>query len=64
MNLSSGFLIKDNHIANNKKIDRIVEKLSQKRKEPLQVEIDSIKQLTPLLINTVDGFLLDNMYLS
>ena len=61
MNLSSGFLIKDNHIANNKKIDRIVEKLSQKRKEPLQVEIDSIKQLTPLLINTVDGFLLDNM---
>ena len=45
MNLSSGFLIKDNHIVANQKIDSVVKKISQSKKEPLQVEIDSIKQL-------------------
>ncbi len=60
LNLSSGIMIKDNHIVNN--IDEIVEKLKkQTRRLPIQMEIDNINQISKENTRAVDAFLLDNM---
>jgi len=60
LDLSSGIMVKDNHIIYN--IDDIVIKLQKlKKKIPIQVEIDKISQITKTTTSLVDAFLLDNM---
>ena len=59
-NLSKGIMIKDNHIESNKNIKEIFAKLN-KRKVPIQVEIETKKQLQECLKYNVDAVLLDNM---
>lgn len=60
-NLSSGILIKDNHLTVSS-IARTVEKIKQSNKTtPIQIEIDFIDQISSDLVKCVDGFLLDNM---
>ena len=59
-NLSKGIMIKDNHIGSNKSIKRILEKTKLKT-FPVQVEIDTKKQLEECLKYKIDAVLLDNM---
>jgi len=60
LDLSSGVMVKDNHIAHN--IDDVVIKLKKlKKKIPIQVEIDTVDQITKTNVNIVDAFLLDNL---
>ena len=60
-NLSSGIMIKDNHIINDNMED-ICKKLKKLKKSiPIQIEIDTIKQITSHNIKIVDALLLDNM---
>ena len=59
-NLSKGVMIKDNHIGANKGISSIFKK-SKKINAPIQVEIDTLKQLQKVLEYKVDAVLLDNM---
>ena len=60
LDLSSGIMIKDNHITNN--IDEMAQKLKkQTRKLPIQMEIDNINQISKANTQAVDAFLLDNM---
>ena len=60
LDLSAGIMVKDNHINNN--VDHINGKLKKlKNQIPIQIEIDTIKQITKENINIVDAFLLDNM---
>ncbi len=60
LDLSSGVMVKDNHITEN--IDDVIIKLQKlKNKIPIQVEIDTIDQITKTNTNLVDAFLLDNM---
>ena len=61
LDLSSGVMVKDNHLINNN-IDNLYEKLkSLQNKMPIQIEVDNINQITEKNINLVDAFLLDNM---
>ena len=61
MDLSSGIMIKDNHITTST-LDQITQDIKKhKPKVPVQIEIDHIKQITQGNINVVDAFLLDNM---
>jgi nicotinate-nucleotide pyrophosphorylase (carboxylating) len=60
LDLSSGIMVKDNHIRNN--MEEIQSKLKKlKKKIPIQIEIDSIKQINKQNVSIVDAFLLDNM---
>ena len=60
LNLSSGILVKDNHIQKN--IEEATQRLKKlKKKLPIQIEIDNIKQITKENTRLVDAFLLDNM---
>ena len=60
LDLSSGIMVKDNHIISNMK--DICKKLSKgKHQRPIQIEIDTIKQITKENIKIVDALLLDNM---
>jgi len=60
LDLSSGVMVKDNHIHNN--MEEIQSKLKKlKKKIPIQIEIDSIKQINKQNVSIVDAFLLDNM---
>ena len=59
-NLSKGVMIKDNHIGANKSINSIFEKL-KKINAPIQIEIDTLKQLQKVLEYKIDAVLLDNM---
>jgi nicotinate-nucleotide pyrophosphorylase (carboxylating) len=60
LDLSSGVMVKDNHIQNN--MEEIQSKLKKlKNKIPIQIEIDSIKQINKQNVSIVDAFLLDNM---
>ena len=59
-NLSKSVMIKDNHIGANKGISSIFKK-SKKINAPIQVEIDTLKQLQKVLEYKVDAVLLDNM---
>jgi len=61
LDLSSGVMVKDNHLINSN-IDNIYKKLKKlKKKVPIQIEVDNIGQLTQENIDLVDAFLLDNM---
>ena len=60
LDLSSGIMVKDNHIRNN--MEETQGKLKKlKNKIPIQIEIDSIKQINKQNVSIVDAFLLDNM---
>ncbi len=59
-NLSKGIMIKDNHIGSNKSIKEILTKTSSVT-VPIQVEIDTKKQLEECLKHKIDAVLLDNM---
>ncbi len=60
LDLSSGVMVKDNHIRQN--INEITPRLKKlKNKIPIQIEIDNIHQITHENTRLVDAFLLDNM---
>ncbi|MBT3179513.1 MAG: carboxylating nicotinate-nucleotide diphosphorylase [Candidatus Marinimicrobia bacterium] len=63
LNLSSGILIKDNHLKAAGSIKNAVNKSRQKNKNnfPIELEVDTLEQLQEGLAMGVDGFLLDNM---
>jgi len=60
--LASGILIKDNHI---KAAGGVVEAIRLAKladsKLPIELEVDTIEQITEALVEQPDGFLLDNM---
>lgn len=59
--LSSGIMIKDNHIAAAGSITKAVEKVKQKNYDlPIEVEIDTFDQLEETLTLKIDSVLLDN----
>jgi len=61
LDLSSGIMVKDNHLINSN-VNEIYQKLKKAKKQiPIQLEVDSIKQITSKNVNMVNGFLLDNM---
>lgn len=61
MDLSSGIMIKDNHITTGT-LDQIIQNIKKhKPKVPVQIEIDHINQITEQSISVSNGFLLDNM---
>ena len=59
-NLSKGIMIKDNHIGSNKNIKETLLK-AKSTIVPIQVEIDTKKQLEECLKYKIDAVLLDNM---
>ena len=63
LDLSSGILIKDNHLMAAGGIEFAIKQmsLSNKRKLPIELEVDTIDQLNAGLKLDLDGFLLDNM---
>ena len=58
-NLSTGVLIKDNHIQSAGSISKVLEKIDNQKW--IELEVDTIVQVQEGLDNNVDGFLLDNM---
>lgn len=61
LDLSSGILIKDNHIANKDLRQTLMEvKAHNESSLPIELEVDNFKQLQVGLEVGVDGFLLDN----
>ena len=58
-NLSTGILIKDNHIQSAGSISKALEKIDNQKW--IELEVDTIAQVQEGLKNNVDGFLLDNM---
>jgi len=62
LDLSSGYLIKDNHLVANQSIEDIIINIkSSQNNKKLEVEVDTIEQIKSILPYEVDGFLLDNM---
>lgn len=62
MDLSSGVLIKDNHIAAAGGVKAALENLAKANVSlPVQLEVDTIEQIKEALEIGVDAFLLDNM---
>ena len=62
LDLSSGYLIKDNHLVANQDIGSIIENIKKKNnKKFIEVEVDTIQQIKNILPCNIDGFLLDNM---
>ena len=62
MDLSSGVLIKDNHIAAAGSIKKAINKIKEKLpKIKIELEVDYLNQIEEGLENNVVGFLLDNM---
>ena len=62
MNLSSGVMIKDNHILAAGSIKKAIKKIRKHTPEAkIELEIDFLKQIKAGLENKVAGFLLDNM---
>ncbi len=61
MDLSSGILIKDNHIKAAGSIKEAIEKIRKKQKTKIELEVDYFYQIEEGLNNGVEGFLLDNM---
>lgn len=62
LDLSSGILIKDNHIAAAGSIIQAVENIKALSPDlPIELEVDTIDQIDEALLVGVDGFLLDNM---
>ena len=58
-NLSTGILIKDNHIQSAGSISKVLEKIDNQKW--IELEVDTIDQIHEGLENNVHGFLLDNM---
>lgn len=62
LDLSSGILIKDNHIKAAGSISNAVSKIKLKNYNlPVEVEVENFEQITEALDAGVDGLLLDNM---
>jgi len=63
MDLSSGILIKDNHIKAAGSIREAIKKVKEYNKEklPVEIEVETIEEIIEALSVGVDGFLLDNM---
>lgn len=62
MDLSSGVMIKDNHILAAGSITNAVKKIREKNKKiAIELEVDYFSQIQEGLENNVEGFLLDNM---
>lgn len=62
LDLSSGILIKDNHIQSAGSITMAVKNCKQNSLDlPIELEVDRIEQIKEGLTAGVDGFLLDNM---
>ncbi len=62
LDLSSGILIKDNHIRSAGGVTRAVQNCRTARNDlPIELEVDTFDQLQEGLAVGVDGFLLDNM---
>jgi len=60
--LSSGILIKDNHISAAGGITKAVKAIKEKNFGlPIEVEVETFDQIKEALVAGVDGFLLDNM---
>ncbi|MFP4369183.1 MAG: carboxylating nicotinate-nucleotide diphosphorylase [Candidatus Kapaibacterium sp.] len=61
MDLSSGVLIKDNHIRAAGGVKAALKKVREKAKRlPIEIEVDNFRQIKEALDAGVDGFLLDN----
>ena len=58
-NLSTGILIKDNHIQSAGSISKVLEQIDKQKW--IELEVDTIDQIYEGLENNVHGFLLDNM---
>ena len=62
LNLSDGILIKDNHIVSTGSVNAAIQSVKKTYPNlPLEIEVDTLKQIKEALIIGVDGFLLDNM---
>ena len=62
MDLSSGIMIKDNHIKAAGGIKKAIDKIRKKEKQfRIELEVDYYEQIEEGLKCSVDGFLLDNM---
>jgi len=62
LDLSSGILIKDNHIVAAGSVENAIKEVrSQDKDLPLELEVDNLIQIREALSIGVDGFLLDNM---
>ncbi len=62
LDLSSGILVKDNHITAAGSIGRAVDKIRRAGAGlPIELEVDTFDQIAEGLAARVDGFLLDNM---
>ncbi len=63
LDLSSGILIKDNHLKAAGSVELAVKQISalNKKKLPIELEVDTIDQLVEGLKLDLDGYLLDNM---
>ncbi len=62
LDLSSGILIKDNHIKAAGNITKAIEKIKKKSYQlPIELEVENMNQIREGLKAGVDGFLLDNM---
>jgi len=62
LDLSSGILIKDNHIAAAGSVENAIKSTRAQNQElPLELEVDNLSQIREALTIGVDGFLLDNM---
>ena len=62
LDLSSGYLIKDNHLTTNQSISMIINNIKKNPiHKPIEIEVDTIEQIKQILPLNIDGFLLDNM---
>lgn len=62
LDLSSGILIKDNHLQASGSVQNAVRKLKKTQlKLPIELEVDTLTQIEEGLKIDVDGYLLDNM---
>jgi nicotinate-nucleotide pyrophosphorylase (carboxylating) len=62
LDLSSGILIKDNHIAASGSISNALNNIkSMNLNLPIEIEVENFAQISEALVIGVDGFLLDNM---
>tara|TARA_B100001123_G_C15242705_1_gene999724 strand:- start:113 stop:958 length:846 start_codon:yes stop_codon:yes gene_type:complete len=62
LNLSAGYLIKDNHLTANKSIEEIISTIKKlNNHKPIEVEVDTLDQIKRILPLDINGFLLDNM---
>lgn len=63
MDLTSGILIKDNHIKAAGSIKDVLKRVKEHNKEhlPVEIEVETIEEIIEALSVGVDGFLFDNM---